>query len=97
MMNEGRDIKDPVEKDVAEALTVASVRFVHESEMKNEGGNLDFYLPDYDCYVECKAYYTERTAEQIKGKQVILVQGYQAAKALVAILTSTKTSEGKAK
>lgn len=84
-------IADPVEKDIAYALTLAGVRYIHEADNKEQ--NLDFYLPDFGCYIECKAYHTNRTERQIEGKQVILVQGYKSAKALIAILQSTRESE----
>ncbi len=75
---------DPVENSVANALALAGIKYTHESQNKKQ--SLDFFLPDYDCYIECKAFHTERTGPQIHGKQVILIQGYRAAGALVAIL-----------
>ncbi len=76
-----RNITDPVEKIVAEALDAAGIDYLHEKDSKTDGLNLDFYIPDLYVYIECKAFSTDRTAAQIKDKQVILVQGMKAAEA----------------
>lgn len=70
---------DPIESIIAESLRMACIEFVHESQNKQQ--NLDFYLPEFDCYIECKAFSTDRTEKQIKDKNVILIQGKNAAKA----------------
>lgn len=37
---------------------------------------LDFYLPDYDCYVEVKQFHSDRIAKQMsKRDNVIAIQG----------------------
>lgn len=72
-------ISDPVEKIIAETLSRKRVRFTHETQNKEQG--LDFYLPDYDIFIECKRFSSERTEKQISGKEVILIQGMIAARA----------------
>lgn len=74
-----RRFTDPVEIMIADTLDKKGVRYVHETMNKDQG--LDFYLPDSDVFIECKRFSSERTAKQIEGKNVILIQGMKAAKA----------------
>lgn len=68
---------DDLEKIVAEALSENSIEFTHESENKDQ--QLDFYLPDYDVYIEVKRYHSDRVLKQLKSKDcVILIQGKDA-------------------
>lgn len=77
------NIQDPIERRVAEVLDSAGVRYVHERE--NPEQRLDFYLPDFDIFIECKAYNSSRLEQQIKEKDVIVVQGRKAADAFAFI------------
>ena len=71
-------ILDPVERSIAELLNSLKINYIHDSEKGS--GNLDFYLPDHDLHIECKAFYSERIIKQIKDKRnVIVVQGYKSA------------------
>lgn len=82
MNTDPNKITDPIERPIAEALLKIGVNYIHDSE-KGGKTNLDFYLPDYDVYIECKAFYSDRAIRQIKDKRnVILVQGYDAANLL---------------
>ena len=84
-------ITDPVEKIIAEALTAKGIRFIHNGHGEITEKNLDFYLPDYDVYIECKQFHTDRSSEQLKRHpNVILIQGMEAAK-LFAILNNKFT------
>ena len=66
----------PLEKAVGEALDHAGVEFVHESEDDVRCRRLDFYLPRYGVRVEVKRFATDRSAEQLKwADDVILLQG----------------------
>ena len=76
-----KNITDPVEYVVAVALNAANVRFVHETQNKDLCKSLDFYLPDFDVFIECKRFSCDRTANQIMGREVILIQGMKAAQA----------------
>lgn len=74
-------ITDPVEKIIAEALTAKGIQFIHDGHGEITEKNLDFYLPDYDVYIECKQFHTDRSSEQLKRHpNVILIQGMEAAK-----------------
>lgn len=78
-------LEDPLEIIVADSLFEVGIKFVHEMQNKEQG--LDFYLPDYNVYIECKAFYSDRTARQIKDKRVIFIQGKEAAKSFNAMIT----------
>ena len=78
-------ISDPLEKDIAFLLTNLNIKFVHESEEKSQ--RLDFYLPDFDIYIEVKQYHTDRVNEQLKSKDnIILIQGKKSINALKLLL-----------
>lgn len=65
---------DFLEKEIAELLTVKGIKFIHESEDRNL--RLDFYLPDFDIYLEIKQYHSDRVNEQLKSEEnVIVIQG----------------------
>jgi hypothetical protein len=54
------------------------------------GQRIDFYLPDYDVAIECKRFHTPRSLRQLSAhKEIILIQGMQAAKAFRALLKNT--------
>jgi hypothetical protein len=84
-------INDPIERIVAEVLLNKGIKFIHEMENKAQG--LDFYLPEYDIFIECKAYSTPRTEKQIEDKKVILIQTSEAAKAFVEICLKSNYKE----
>lgn len=68
---------DPLELKVAEILNQKGINFIHESQGYTNG--LDFYIPEAECYIECKAYHADRVVKQLeKGGNVILIQGYKA-------------------
>ena len=83
-----KNITDPVEYVVAEALNSANVQFVHETQNKDLCKSLDFYLPDFDVFIECKRFSCDRTANQITGREVILVQGMKAALAFKELVST---------
>lgn len=69
---------DPMELIIADGLKRAGIRFVHESDNKSQC--LDFSLPDFGIYIECKQFPTERTSAQIAPfPNVIVIQGREAA------------------
>lgn len=74
-------IADPVERIIAEALTAKGIRFIHDGHGATTEKNLDFYLPDYDVYIECKQAHSDRSSEQLKRHpNIILIQGMEAAR-----------------
>lgn len=77
---------DPMELIIADGLHRAGVRFVHESDNKDQ--NLDFWLPDSGIYIECKQFPTDRTSAQIAPfSDVIVIQGRAAAHLFVSMIT----------
>ena len=65
-----RQINDPMEKLVAEALHAIGEPFEHE---KN---GLDFYIPRLDLYIEVKRFHSPRIAAQMaRAENIIAVQG----------------------
>jgi hypothetical protein len=76
----------PLEQDIADALTFAQIEFVHESPGQTLGP--DFYLPQFGLYLEVKGGHTPRIAKQMaRVSNVIAVQGVEATKFLVGLLT----------
>ena len=77
---------DNLEKRVAQALDNAQIKYVHES----EGAELDFHLPDLDCYIEIKRFHTERVLNQLsRHESVILIQGEKAVSAFENLISKT--------
>lgn len=77
------NISDPLEKEIAGALNNAGISFQHESDGKIA---LDFLLCN-GIFIECKAFHSDRSAEQLKkGENVILVQGKKANKFLAYLI-----------
>lgn len=84
-------INDPVEKIVADAFDASGISYIHEAQKHLHGMRhspcLDFYLPDYDIMIECKASHTERSNRQLADhRKVILIQSREAAEAFAAML-----------
>jgi hypothetical protein len=72
-----------LETKIADALTSAGIKFITEQ----PPANLDFYLPEFDIYIEVKAFHSDRIAEQMsRVGNVIAVQGVEAAKFLAKII-----------
>lgn len=80
-------ITDPIEAIVAEALSKAGIRYLHENDRKGDLA-LDFYLPELDTYIEVKQFHSDRIARQMaQAPNVIAIQGRDAAKAFAAMIT----------
>jgi len=63
---------DHYEQYCGEALENAGINFIHES----QGAGLDFYLPDFDIYLEIKQFHADRISRQMaKYDNVIAIQG----------------------
>lgn len=81
---------DPVESIIYTALCEAGIDFCHESTDKSIGtgtGGLDFYLPRYDLYIECKRFHTARIAQQTERfDNIIVVQGLASAAFVARLL-----------
>lgn len=81
MVDNKKTWSSDLERVIAEALDVAGVKY----EMGREPARLDFYLPDFDLYIEVKAFHSDRISEQMsRAKSVIAVQGTAAVHWLAA-------------
>lgn len=75
-------IADPVEAKIAEGLDDAGIKYD-----RPENG-LDFYLPAFDTYIECKAMYSARILDQMqRAPNIIVIQGIGAAKTFASMLS----------
>lgn len=73
-----------LEVDIAKALEAANISFTAPK-------RLDFYLPDYDIFIEVKRYHTERSNDQLSTQDnVILVQGMKCVDFLCKLLNTPK-------
>lgn len=68
---------DPLEQAVYAALCAAGIPFYYEGTgSAGKTRRLDFYLPNYDVYVEVKQFHSKRIAEQMgRADNVIALQG----------------------
>lgn len=82
-LNQERELMiDPVEQLIADALTDQKVRFDHDNDQ-----HLDFYLIDYDVYIEVKQYHSARITKQMaRVDNVIVIQGMKAAKTFITLM-----------
>ncbi len=75
---------DPIENIVENALLEAGIKFTREH---SNDAKLDFYLTDFNLYIECKAYHSDRANKQLaRAENIILVQGKQSALFFASIL-----------
>jgi len=77
---------DPMERLVERALIDAGIRF-----QTDHGGhvpaNLDFYLPDFDVYLEVKRMHSPRISDQMaRAPNVIAIQGEGSVRFVVEML-----------
>jgi len=84
-------MEDPVEKIVADALVSANVLYRRDQEVfyptQNRNRSIDFYLPDFDLWIEVCQFYTPRKLEQLAVLQdAILIQGKGAALTFAKLL-----------
>lgn len=82
--------EDPIEAMVERALNARSIRFEREVEVDPAGSRLDFHLPDFDLFIECKQFHSERAVRQLsRAPNVILLQGREATGFFCKLLTET--------
>lgn len=76
------------ENVIRAGLDARGIRYVFHGEHKGRAADelqrgLDFYLPDFGIYIECKDYHSDRIAGQMaRAANVIAVQGEDAARFL---------------
>lgn len=63
---------DPLEQKISKTLDSLKIEYNCPDQMKGNG-RLDFYLPFYDIYIECKAHSSPRLHEQINGNSNVIV------------------------
>jgi hypothetical protein len=66
---------------VQDALNLARIEYIKDGANGHHGKtkHLDFYLPEFDVYIEICAYYTARKIEQAsRVDNLILLQGRKA-------------------
>lgn len=79
-------VSDFLEQEIVEILIDLKIKFVHESQ--DNGSALDFYLPDFDVYIEVKQFHTDRVLKQLSSKDnVILIQGRKSIAMLTKLLS----------
>lgn len=74
---------DPLEQLMQDGLNAAKIKYIRDGTKGQHGvtKHLDFYLPEYDVYIEVCAYHTPRKVEQCsRADNVILLQGKKAVK-----------------
>ncbi|WP_414461791.1 hypothetical protein [Hyphomicrobium sp. DY-1] len=82
-------IHDPIEKLIADALDEASTPYIHDQADNIATLGLDFKVEGI--FIECKAYHTDRSNEQLsRAPNIILVQGRGAAEWLANIIRKSK-------
>lgn len=91
--DEARNIKDPVERWVALALCFTTVTWIKDYRSPNNDSSsprtLDFYIPEWDTYIECKRFHTDRVDDQMRHiENFIVIQGIGAANMFYAALQS---------
>lgn len=74
-----------LELEIEQALIDAGIKFKCEQ-------RLDFFLPDFNVYVEVKKFHSDRSASQLASQDnVILVQGRLAVKLFCSLLKRNTT------
>lgn len=85
-------MEDPVEQAFMDVCAAAGIRYERPERM---GGRVDFYLPDFELFVEVKAYSCERLHEQLEsidaGRNAAMVLiGVKSVAAFARMIGATK-------
>lgn len=84
-----RICEDPIERIIQVALEAAMIEYVLEGEVPSAGQTLDFWLPAFGLYIECKQYHTPRIADQMsRAPNIIVLQGRASAEFFANALTT---------
>lgn len=77
---------DPIERIIADALDARGITYLRDGTADTNG--LDFQLCASGIYIECKAYHTDRTSEQMsRVENVIVIQGRHAAETFAKMIS----------
>jgi hypothetical protein len=80
---------DNLEREISKLLDTMKINYIHES--MNNGSSLDFYLSDFNVYIEVKRFHTERSLRQLASRDnIILVQGKGSVEFLKSIIRESK-------
>lgn len=80
-----------MEEMVDRWLTTNGIPFRRADAMKTR---LDFFLPDFNVYIEVKRYHTPRINDQIeRATDIIIVQGAASMRFLESLITRGRSSE----
>ncbi len=83
-------MEDPVEKIVADALALAGIQYQRDMEIISDfapAHSIDFYLRDFDLWIEVCQFYTPRKLKQLEFlPNAILIQGKDAALAFAKLI-----------
>lgn len=84
-----------VEDEFENLLISLNIRFSRPERDASTPINLDFYLPDYDLYVEVKTFHTNRLVKQLEilpqDSNVLVLTGLNSVKAFRKLLVMEKT------
>ena len=76
-----------MELQVANILDKLKIKYIHEGKKNGVDQRLDFYIPEFDVYIECKQMHSERTISQLSSAEnIILIQGEQSINFLEKLL-----------
>jgi hypothetical protein len=68
-----------LEKEIARRLDARDIEYERPEQLARHPTNLDFYIPEFDLYVEVKQFHTDRIASQIstvpKDSSVMVLVG----------------------
>jgi hypothetical protein len=82
-------VSEPLETKIAAALDAAGIEYLTDYEGKSPA-NLDFYLPDYDLYLEIKGGHSDRISGQMaRHHNVIAIQGVKSVAFVTYLLENT--------
>lgn len=87
-------MKCPVEKRFEELLDARGIKYTRPEKDANDKSSVDYFLKDYDLYVEVKQFHTDRVNGQIAKcypKGVMVLVGMAAVVAFERLLESIDT------
>lgn len=81
---------DPMEETVERWLTENGINYRRADAMKT---HLDFFLPDFNVYIECKRFHTPRIDDQLsRSTDIIIIQGTASLKFLDSLVSRKRES-----
>lgn len=82
---------DVMEDSIERWLLANSIRYRRADDMKT---HLDFFLPDFNVYIEVKRYHTPRIADQLqRAPDIIIIQGGASMRFLESLIARSPALE----